>query len=204
MNAPTAQSVVAVTRFSDHSDEELAYLAINGSDNDPLQELILRYSPRLRRLLYTLVGSDPQTIMDAEQEVFVMLLRKLPQFRGDARFSTFFYSLARNRTLDLLRSRSRRQRRSLEFTHPDAMPSPIKDTERQVIDQERVSMLRDAMKRLRPGERMMLYLRDAEDVGIAELASMTGLKSGTVKSRLSRTRARLATILEEMGYEHEQ
>ena len=105
--------------IEDQTDEELATVVASEDPEAALTELIRRYTPRLRRLLYTLVGGRDDLVEDAEQEVFVSLIRNLRRFRADSSFSTFFYSLARNRITDVLRSRNRRRDRYGPIGDPD-------------------------------------------------------------------------------------
>ena len=184
------------------TDEELATEYRRTGNRNALDVLIRRYSPRLRRMVITLMGPDESTVLDAEQEVFVALIRKLGQFQGRSAFGTFFYRLARNRILDLMRSRARYRQRIGELAEPERSVARTKGPEQIAIDAERTSLLRLAMSRLSPDDRMLLYLKDGEQNGIADLIELTGLPAGTVKSRLARSRAKVAVALEDLGYEH--
>jgi len=185
------------------TDEELVGRFREHSDREALSELIRRYTPRLRRLLYSLLGPDDDAVSDAEQEVYVSLIRRVGSFRGDARFSTFFYSLARNRTIDFIRARTRDRAHLTLSENPDGEPGRFVGPERLVDDEERVSLVRAALHRLAPEDQFLLYLKDGEGAGLEELVEITGRPSGTIKSRLARARRKLASRLEEMGYEHE-
>ena len=146
------------------SDEELVGRFRDHGDRDALSELIRRYAPRLRRLLY---------------------------------------SLARNRTIDLIRARSRDRARVTRSEDPDTAPDPFAGPERLLDDRERASLVRTVLRRLAPEDQFLLYMKDGEGVRLEELVEITGRPSGTVKSRLARARRKLARHLEEMGYEHE-
>ena len=184
------------------TDEELVTAYAQSGDRAAAQTLIRRYAPRLRRMVVTLIGADEATVLDAEQEVFIALVRRLGQFRGQSRFSTFFYRLARNRILDLIRSRNRYGKRIVPLFEPDNSAGRMKGPEEALMDSERSAMLRRAMQGLRPEDQMLLYLKDGEGEGIGELTALTGLPAGTVKSRLARSRTKVAQALKELGYEH--
>ena len=64
------------------SDEALIQGYAERADNAAMDVIIRRYSPRLRRLLYTLVGPDVDCINECEQEVFLTLMRKADRFRA--------------------------------------------------------------------------------------------------------------------------
>ena len=119
-----------------------------------------------------------------------------------SRFSTFFYALARNRARDLLRSRRRRSLHRSE--HPidaETLPGWAQNPEQTLIDRYRVDALRDSLDVLSRDDRILLVLRDCEEVSVAELSSIFSIPAGTVKSRLSRARARVARQMREKGYE---
>lgn len=183
------------------SDEELARRFTGAGDRDALGELVARYSPRLRRLLISLLGPDPETVADAEQEVYVALIRRLERFRGDSSFATFFYALARNRTLDLMRSRRRVLGRTSPMEDPDLFTARDGSPEAATMGESDAELVRRALRRLSPQDQFLVYMKDAEDERIERLAAMAGMKVGTVKSRLARARTKLAAYLQEMGYE---
>lgn len=182
-------------------DEDLAARFSRDGDRDALAELVSRYSPRLRRLLYSIVGPDPEAIADAEQEVYVSLIRKIDRFRGHSSFSTFFYSLARHRALDLMRSRGRAASRTVAYDDADRFRSTIAGPEAALIAGSTGEIVRRALAHLPPEDRLLLYLKDGEGERVERLAEMVGKPVGTVKSRLARARKRLARYLEEAGYE---
>ena len=198
----TELSISSASDEQTPTDEELVAAYTLSENRVAIETLIRRYAPRLRRMVITLIGPDEATVLDAEQEVFIALVRRLGQFRGQSRFSTFFYRLARNRILDLIRSRSRYGRRVVALSEPDRSAGRMKGPEEALVDSERSAMLRRAMQTLRPEDQMILYLKDGEGEGIGELTALTGLPAGTVKSRLARSRTKVAQALKELGYEH--
>jgi len=198
----TELSVSSATDKQTPTDEELVAAYTASGDRAAIETLIRRYAPWLRRMVIALIGPEEATVLDAEQEVFISLVQRLRQFRGQSRFSTFFYRLARNRVLDLIRSRNRYGKRVIALAEPDRSVGRMKGPEEVLVDGERRAMLRRAMRNLRPEDQMLLYLKDGEGEGISELTALTGLPAGTIKSRLARGRARLAQALKELGYEH--
>lgn len=183
------------------TDEDLAARAAVDDDRAALGELVSRYAPRLRRLLYSLIGPDLELVADAEQEVYVTLIRRIDRFRGHSSFSTFFYSLARHRALDLMRSHLRTTARYPAYDDADRFRSPIDGPEALLVAGATGDMVRRALARLSPEDRLLVYLKDGEGERVERLAEMVGKPVGTVKSRLARARRRLARYLEELGYE---
>ena len=183
------------------TDEDLAARAAVDDDRAALGELVSRYAPRLRRLLYSLIGPDLELIADAEQEVYVTLIRRIDRFRGHSSFSTFFYSLARHRALDLMRSHGRNAARYPAYDDADRFRSPTDGPEALLVAGATGEMVRRALARLSPEDRLLVYLKDGEGERVERLAEMVGKPVGTVKSRLARARRLLARYLEELGYE---
>jgi RNA polymerase sigma-70 factor, ECF subfamily len=183
------------------SDEALIQGYAERADNAAMDVIIRRYSPRLRRLLYTLVGPDVDCINECEQEVFLTLMRKADRFRATSSFSTFFYSLARNRVLDFIRSERRRGLKLVYGRDLDAQTSPDRPPFAGIETRERIDTIRAALETLRPNERLMLYLKDVDGATIDDLSQISGEKSGTIKSRLARARVKMARSLKELCYE---
>ena len=106
------------------SDVVLAVRAQDG-DRAALTALVERHEPRVRRLAGYLLN-DPQDAEDAAQEALAKVLTRIDQFRGEARFATWLYSLVTNTCRDLGERQRRRQHQALE-TAPgggvDAGPS---------------------------------------------------------------------------------
>jgi RNA polymerase sigma-70 factor (ECF subfamily) len=199
--AARRQSAGPRSNLASVSDEQLIQHATDGTREAALSELVRRYAPRLRRLLYTLVRQNLVMIEEAEQEVFATVFARLDAFQGRSRFSTFFYSVARNRVIDLLRSRRRILRRIEPSLDPDTRPATSCGPESTLLRTDRVAALRRAMAILPNDDRMTLYLKDGEDEPVDSLANTFGLPAGTVKSRLSRSRRKVARRMKEMGYE---
>jgi RNA polymerase sigma-70 factor (ECF subfamily) len=196
---PQRSAIVTESRC----DEELVDAFRSAGDRAALGELIERYVAPLRRLIYTMLGGGMEAAMDAEQEVFSAMIRRIDRYRGASSFSTFFYRLARNRVLDLVRTRARVAGRVVPFHDSDLFAGAYPDPVSRLTDKETIRQVREAMLVLSPQDRFLLYMKDGEDHTIAELSQISGLPGNTVKSRLRRARIRVAARLEELGYESE-
>lgn len=181
------------------TDEQLLARFREHGDRAALSELIARYSPRLRRLLYSLLGGDVDAVQDAEQEIYVTLIRRASRFRGASRFSTFFYALARNRAIDLMRKRQRERDRVIAYESADLFAGAGRDPESLAVRNGEVEHLMIALGRLKPADRFLLAMKDGEDATIEELCEMTGEPAGTIKSRLARARSKVRSFMKECG-----
>lgn len=172
-------------------------------DPRAFEELILRHVGALRRFLAVLAPGDPGAD-DLEQEVLVRAHGALGRWRGEGAFTTWLFTLARRTVIDELRRRQR-ERRRLDLWGRRSRPEEellerAADPQSQWSCVEEGLTLRRALAALPEPDRSLLYLKDAEDQSTADLARIWGLKEGTVKSKLSRARARLKQLLEEELY----
>ncbi len=133
------------------------------------------------------------------QEAFVAAWKKLPGFRGGAAFRTWLYRIVVNRGVSLLRSRRPSQEMSDEamsrrtdgcrFTEDD----PARAAERRQAEER----LRAFLDRLDPDRRAAVILREIEGLSYDEIAHITDVPVGTVRSRLARARDDLAAMARE-------
>ncbi len=147
----------------------------------------------VRRLLYGLFNGNREDMEDAEQEILLALFQTLPRFKGKSSFKTFLYRLCRNKAIDMLRKKGR-EKRLLRFyaveTSPDAG-----NPETMVMKQESGREIIKRFRELNREERTLLILKDVEDLSIKELGRIMEVPPGTVKSRLHRTREKMADLL---------
>lgn len=129
---------------------------------------------------------------DAAQEIFLKAFHRLRSFRHDAAFSTWLYRIAYNHCLDLRRQAHRRREQSWEAqveqqgdaAHPfDEMPDPVL----AAIDPR----LQQALDRLPPDYRLILILREVQELSYDDIASVLHTSLDGVKARLKRARAAL-------------
>lgn len=167
------------------------------------EELVVRHLDALRRFLAVLSPGDPG-VDDLEQEVLVRVHGALGRWRGEGAFTTWLFTLARRTVIDELRRRQRERTRvdlwGRRSRPEEEILEQAADPQSAWVTTEEGRALRRALGSLPEPDRSLLYLKDAEDQSVAELARIWGLKEGTVKSKLSRARARLKELLEEERY----
>lgn len=181
--------------LADATDDRLVGLAARG-DRDAFQVLAGRYRPRVAQFIRWFLD-DRLAADDVVQDVFVEALQSLPSFRGDSSFRTWLYALVRN----VCRNHARRIRLSQmddEVAHgiPDTSLDPLGALERD----ELVTAVRTIVEGLPRDHRLVLMLRDWEELSYAEIGVVLGIPVGTVRSRLHHARARVATSLVRQGF----
>ena len=196
-----APSPVQTSRevLSQLSDEDLMS-QFQAGVVEALNLLIDRYTDRLMHYLYGFTR-DAKACEDLVQETFVRVYRNRHSYRRIASFSTWVYTIAGN----LARSEYRRRRRwrfasihpadrseeAYELPLPDAAPLPDHHAEGAL--QRRY--IQEALFRLPPAYREVVVLRDVQQLAYSEIAQITGLPLGTVKSRINRGRVKLQGLL---------
>lgn len=191
----------------EETEQETAELleGIRRGEADAFETVARMHAPRLFRLAVRLTGRR-EDAEDLVQETLVRALPALRRFEGRARLSTYLVRAMTNLWKNRLRSRRRsrlvdwfrgaRDGADGERREPvvvDDAPSPLQRLEQQ----DRARRVRDCVARLEPQRRLTLLLREVEELSYEEIAGMTGVPVGTVRSRLARARDDLRKLLEE-------
>ena len=177
-------------------DEETRVIqAVLEGDTDRFEELVHANEKGIYNLCLRMLG-DEQDALDAAQEAFFKAFRSLSGFRGESRFSTWLYRLAGNVCLDMLRKRPDAPMLSMDDDEAplflaDSSPSPHDIVERWEVRRT----VQTALAALPEDFRQAVVLRDVNGLSYEEIADVTGLELGTVKSRIFRARKKLAAAL---------
>jgi RNA polymerase sigma-70 factor (ECF subfamily) len=181
----------------DISDHELLRRYRRG-DRSAFELMVRRWDERVMDLAYRITG-DPEEARDIRQIAFLRLLRSLDRFNGTARFSTWFYRVVLNLSLDRRRSRLARDRHEGGDAPGEepaaAAPSPAQCSERDEV----ARLVADAVAALRPTERVVVVLRHYHSLPFSEIGGILGLPTSTVKSRMQRALTALRERLKNVG-----
>ena len=93
--------------MAEHNDEKAFVLRLQKGEARAYEELIENYSDMVYRVCYRIL-QNPQDAEDAMQEVFLTVYRKIGDFRGQSKFSTWLYKISTNTALGMIRSRNRK------------------------------------------------------------------------------------------------
>lgn len=183
---------------SGDSDEQLIRRYVRG-DKRAFGHLLARYRQRIVTLVGYRLGSRSLWVEDVAQDVFLQVHRKAQSFEGRSTFKTWLFGVALNVCRDHLR-RERRVIHSSTIEREDdaalaAVPCESLDPLAMLERAEREALIREAIERLTPASRIVLQLRDWEDMSYDEIADVLAVPVGTVRSRLHNARARLAQEL---------
>lgn len=167
-------------------------------DTAAFNQLVWAYQERAYNLAYRMLG-DRDLAADATQEAFLSAYRAIKGFRGGS-FRAWILRIVSNACYDHLRRKQRRPTASLDalYTVPEeypVAPSVGDGPEEQVLRQELWETVGAGLQTLPPDQREAVILRDIQGLDYQEIAQVTRVSLGTVKSRISRGRARLRDYL---------
>jgi RNA polymerase sigma-70 factor (ECF subfamily) len=188
--------------LSDISDEELVTAHLEGRPG-AFQHLYDRYRDRLVHFIIRKTG-DPDRAQDLVQEAFIRVTRHLHRFDTTKKFSTWIYTIASNLSKNELRNRSRSPLvlfQKLENNwDDDHRPIQFEDSRMKPDDMYRRRYLRqiveETVQELPEHHQLVFRLRELEGKSYEEIAEITGVNLGTVKSRLHRARNSFAQRIE--------
>jgi RNA polymerase sigma-70 factor (ECF subfamily) len=161
--------------------------------------LVMHYQSLAYNVAYRIMG-EPQAAEDATQEAFISAYKALNRFRGGS-FKAWLMRIVTNSCYDELRRRKRRPQSSLDeltddnesFAFLRSRTEGPEDYRQQV---ELVQAIERCLQTLPDEQRVTAVLCDVEGYNYNEIADIEGISLGTVKSRISRARARLRDCLQ--------
>jgi RNA polymerase sigma-70 factor (ECF subfamily) len=165
-------------------------------DREASRQLVELYQVRVFAFVSrTLSGRGRQTIEDIAQDTFLAVFRQLGSFdvRGTAKLSTWILTIAARRSIDELR-----KQRPVLLAEPERDRSSDSRADARVQRRELALAIEGALRELSPELRAAFLLREYHELEYSEIAEALRIDLGTVKSRLSRARARLRERLAEI------
>jgi RNA polymerase sigma-70 factor (ECF subfamily) len=165
---PAGEEVIAACRRGDPD----AFAVLFEAHKDRVFSIALRYS------------GDEAAAMDIAQDIFLKLISKIGDFRGDSRFESWLYRLVVNRCLDYRRGR----RRWLPVVDDmlDALSSTRESALHGLLRAEAQENVWQVVGKLPAAQRIVVVLRYTEGLSYEEIAELLGCSTGTVASRLNR------------------
>ena len=178
-----------LTQFLPRLDPDVALVRQFRATGDPalFEVLFKKYQTPIFHLVCRMVNGEDA--YDLTQDVFHHALRSLPAFKGDCKFSTWLYTIAKNTCLNHLRESKKhaeQEERSLD-EGPEAADAGA-DVDRIVEMRELQRVVDGVLAQLTPEQRLLMVLRDFEQLSYEEISEITDLSLVNVKSKLHRAR----------------
>lgn len=181
------------------SDEELIKVFQDENTIEAYEILVKRYKDPLMNFVFRFVG-DKDACTDIVQDTMIKFYLNKDSYKSFAKFSTWIYTIAGNLAKNELKRRKRRTILSLSNNDDEKAAIQVEDKSFFAPDISADSSLKSeiiqkALLKVKPVYREVVILRDIQGFSYEEIADITGLSIGTVKSRINRGRAQLQKLL---------
>ncbi len=192
-------------RLTRDDDDELIARSQRG-DVDAFNQLVLRYQQTMFAVIYRTLG-DYDAAADVTQDAFISAFRGIQSYRGGSSFRAWLLRIGSNAACDHWRRVQRRPAESLESLTEDDEAQSVSalaalatvgiegNPEESVLTQELQELIQQGIQQLPLDQRVAIVLCDIEGLSYEEIAATTQATMGTVRSRISRARARLRGYL---------
>jgi RNA polymerase sigma-70 factor, ECF subfamily len=173
-------------------------------DERAFRELIETHRDRVYNITFRMLGNRAEA-EDIAQEVFITVFKTIDQFREESKFSTWLYRVTVNHCKNRIKYLARRHDRDRDELDEQSqgvngatVASPVRaaQPDRALESAQMEKLMQDAIATLDDDHRVVVVLRDIEDLSIEEICKITELPDGTVKSRLHRARLALRKKLQ--------
>jgi RNA polymerase sigma-70 factor (ECF subfamily) len=179
-------------------DEDALIAAARKGDLRAFNQLVLLYQSLAYNVAYRIL-TNPDAAADATQDAFLSAFKAMKQFRGGS-FKSWLLRIVTNASYDQLRYKQRRPSSSLDALPVEADHTYYLEDEAELPDefverQELNELIQAGISELPVEQRAVLVLSDVQGMSYKEIAESLDISLGTVKSRLSRGRAKLRDFL---------
>lgn len=183
----------------EHIDEDELVNRFQNGDIEAFNPLVLKYQKKIYNLIYQRIR-DREMAKDISQEVFLKAFQALPDFKGGSAFYSWIYRIAINSSIDFQRRRNRNRVLTFEELPPDAdetlrMSEAHPSPEKLLEEKELGKIIREAVRKLPPGQRRVFNLRHRRELAIKEIAVLLNRSEGTIKTHLHHAHRRLQGML---------
>jgi len=176
-------------------ENDLVRAALDG-DKKAFGEIVTRYRKMVARTVKSMLG-DSVFAEDIGQEVFIKLYYALPEFRGEAKLSTYIQRIAVNLTLNEIKRRKRFFSMFSQKGNNEMYEFEVADNDTEER-REASELVNKALQAMDPKFRIVIAMRMLQGYSTKETAEILELPLGTVLSRLSRAQEQLKNILEKL------
>ncbi|MFB6306204.1 MAG: RNA polymerase sigma factor [Flavobacteriales bacterium] len=182
-------------------DLKLVRKAVNEGDQNAYAELMSRYRDSIYFMLLKMVNNRDDAD-DLTIEAFGKAFKRLNQYTPDYAFSTWLFKIASNNCIDFIRKKKKKlysidnKPENEEGSEIDVdLKAGNPDPEEQVMKDQKITMMREVVDKLKPKYRELIILRYFKEYSYEEISDQLDLPLGTVKAQLFRAREFLSNIM---------
>lgn len=184
------------------NDEEIIKRVLDG-EIDLFEKIVEKYQNKVYGIIYHTIKNQ-NDVEDLAQEVFVKIYKNLSKFKGDSSLYTWIYKITVNLCLDELRKKRNiiyldEKIATEEGELEKELPSNEKTQVEIYEEKELKEKLYKCIEKLPESQKVMIVLRDIKGFSYDEIAKITDIKIGTVKSQINRARLKLKDLLDAEG-----
>jgi RNA polymerase sigma-70 factor (ECF subfamily) len=180
---------LALVTDSPAPDDRTLIAATVAGDRRSARMLYERHVQRVHRLVARLCR-DEELARDLVQDTFIRAFKALPEFRGDAAFTTWLHRVAVSVTINAMRSHKKAIARFESLDEMEHVARPVREA-----DPDLKAQLKSALDALPEQLRLTVMMHDVEGYTHGEIGTMLGVAEGTSKARLFEARAKLRVAL---------
>lgn len=178
------------------NEKEIIREILKGN-TDKFSYFVEKYENQIFNLCLSIVKNKDDAL-DLTQEAFLLAYKNLKNFKGKSSFSTWIYRIAYNLSINFVKRKGEfltildRDEEDLEFQIEDKTSSIWEEIEKE----ERMKIIEDCLNKLKDSDRVIIELREIENLSYEEISEILSLPIGTIKSRLFRAREHLKNEVE--------
>lgn len=183
--------------------EDLIQRLIN-NDSDAVEQFFVEYEPAVSRyIVHTVPDITEEDLADVVQETFIGALRSLKDYRGDSSLTTWVLRIAHYKAVDALRRRQVMNKReeAIENMSSDEVSfvgAASADVEEDVVDEQDIALVRQALASLPPDQRQALTLRYVNGLRVDDVAATMNVSRRKAELLITKGRAALRERLIEL------
>jgi RNA polymerase sigma-70 factor (ECF subfamily) len=186
------------------AEEDALLRRLRAGDDAAFEVLVRTHGGRMLAVARRLLGSE-EDAKDAIQDAFISAFKNIGTFEGGSRLATWLHRIAINAALMKLRMRQRKNEQPIEPLlpafrddgHPTHPARPWKESADQAVQRREMrDFVRQSIDRLPETHRIVLVLRDIEELDTEETGRLLGISESAVKTRLHRARQALRTLID--------
>lgn len=165
-------------------DDEALLSAYTSGQQPAFEELYLRHRDALYRFILRQCQRNTEQAEEIFQDIWINVIRSNQQFRGDARFSTYLYQIARNKIIDHARIDITHKASAHDNNSDELTTSDKHQPEQQTQFELCIELLQQYIQKLPEEQREIFILKQETEHTLDELAQITQTSFETIKSRL--------------------
>jgi len=163
-------------------------------DQKAFRALYELYAPFVWRVVYRSAGGDRDAVEEIVQETFVRISQSLKKFTAESSLGTWIYRIAFNSTRSFWAKRAKERERSIPLITDK--PDPVSSVEAF----ESGDMVERILGDLSAEERFLLIAREVDGLSFDEIAEISGKSSASLRTRMSRIKSRLSSMIDDSPY----